>query len=643
MRHERAQQAAPISAVLTDVDGTLVTKDKVLTPRALQAVKSLRERGIVFTVTSGRPPFGMRSLVEPLGLTMPMAAFNGGVIVLPDLSILDERLLPEYMLPALIDQIQSRGLDIFLFRSTDWYVRSLDAPRVSREAATIQCQPNVVRHFDSVLNGVVKIVGVSEDHGRVAACEAAVQEQFGTQLSAARSQPHYLDVTHPSANKGVVIERLSRYLKIPMDRIAVLGDQLNDVLMFKRSGLSIAMGNASDEVKRQATVVTASFAEEGFAQAVEQFILPRAEPAGGPAVKTTGQLHRLGQSIWLDRTTRDLLDRGTLEHYINELSVTGLTSSLAAFEQAFREDGPYDKTIAERVEEGGSGEALFFGVALEDLTRAADLLFPVYDRTNGVDGWVSLEVSPLARDMAGTVAAAKALYAEANRPNLFVKVPGTKDHLPAIEELVFAGVPVNVTLLFSREHYLAAAEAFLRGIERRIDEGLAPDVGSVAAVSVGDWDAAVAGTVPAELRSRLGVAMAQRTYRAYRSVLSSPRWQRIYNAGAYPQRLLWSSTETKDPAAFAAYVTSLAAPFTVNSMSEGTLRELADHGAITTLLRADGGDCERVLTQIADAGVDLYSLAAQLQDEGFASFVKSWNGLMSLIDHKSAVLKKALR
>jgi transaldolase len=645
MSHERIQEARPISAVLTDVDGTLVTKEKVLTPRALQAVSSLRDRGIVFTVTSGRPPFGMRSLVEPLGLTMPMAAFNGGVIVLPDLSILDERLLPEYVLPALIDLIQSMGLDIFLFRSTDWYVRSLDAPRVSREASTIQCPPQVVGLFDSVLSGVVKIVGVSEDHARVAACEAAVQEQFGTQVSAARSQPHYLDVTHPSANKGVVIERLSRYLKIPMDRIAVLGDQLNDVLMFKKSGLSIAMGNASDEVKRQATVVTASFAEDGFAHAVEQFILPRAEPAGGPALKATGQLHRLGQSLWLDKITRDLLYSGTLEDYIGELSVTGVISNLTAFEQAFQEGGAYDRSIAERVGEGKSGEALFFEVALEDLTSAADLLRPVYDRTNTVDGWVSLEVSPLlARDTAGTVAAAKALYAEANRPNLFIKIPGTRDSLPAIEEAVFAGVPVNVTLLFSREHYLAAAEAFLRGIERRIDEGLKPNVGSVASVSVSSWDSAVVTSVPPELRSRLGIATAQRTYRAYRSVLSSPRWQRIYNAGAYPQRLLWVSSGDKDSAASdLRYIKALAAPFTIHGMPEDTLRALADRGAITTLLRADGGDCEDVLTQTAGVGGDLYSLAAQLQEEGFRSLVKSWNSLMSQIDTRTVVFKKALR
>jgi len=643
MENRNTQEARSISAVLTDVDGTLVTKDKVLTERALRAVRSLRERGIIFTITSGRPPFGLRGLVEPLNLTMPMAAFNGAVIALPDLSILDERQLPGYLVPALIDMIQAHGLDIFLFRSTDWYVRSLDVPRASREAATIQRPPVVLSNFESVFTGVVKIVGVSEDHPRVAACEAAVQKQFGTQVSAARSQPHYLDVTHPSANKGAVIERLSRYLKIPMDRIAVLGDQANDVLMFRKSGLSIAMGNASDEVKRQATFVTTSFGEEGFANAVEQFILPRAEPAGGPAVKATGQLHRLGQSLWLDNITRDLLDSGTLQRYIDELSVTGLTSNPTIFEHAIKNSSTYDTTIRKKLAEGQSGEALFFEVALEDLTRAADMFRPIYDRTNGVDGWVSLEVSPLlAYNTESTLAAAKELHARANRPNLFIKIPGTPEGLPAIEEAIFAGVPINITLLFSREHYLAAAEAFLRGVERRVDAGFKPNVGSVASVFVSRWDSAVAAKVPLELRSRLGIAMAQRTYKAYRSLLSSPRWQRIYNAGAYPQRLLWASTGTKDPAASdVLYIKSLAAPFTVNTMPEGTLKALADHGAITTLLQADGGNCEEVLAGVASAGVDVYALAVQLQDEGAKAFVKSWDGLMSQINSKTAVLKKA--
>jgi len=643
MENRNAQEARSISAVLTDVDGTLLTKDKVLTERALGAVKSLRERGIIFTITSGRPPFGMRALVEPLDLTMPMAAFNGAVIALPDLSILDERQLPGYLVPALIDMIQAHGLDIFLFRSNDWYVRSLDVPHASREASIIQRPPVVASNFESVLTGVVKVVGVSDDHPRVTACEAAVQKQFGTHVSAACSQPYYLDVTHPSANKGVVIERLSRYLKIPMDRIAVLGDQASDVLMFRKSGLSIAMGNASDEVKRQATFVTTSFGEEGFANAVEQFILPRAEPAGGPAVKATGQLHRLGQSLWLDNITRDLLDSGTLQHYIDELSVTGLTSNPTIFEHAIKNSSTYDTTIRKKLAEGKSGEALFFEVALEDLTRAADMFRPIYDRTNGVDGWVSVEVSPLlAYNTASTLAAAKELHARADRPNLFIKIPGTPEGLPAIEEAIFAGVPINITLLFSREQYLAAAEAFLRGVERRVDAGLKPNVGSVASVFVSRWDSAVAAKVPAELRSRLGIAMAQRTYKAYRSLLSSPRWQRIYNTGAYPQRLLWASTGTKDPAASdVLYIKSLAAPFTVNTMPEGTLKALADHGAITTLLQADGGNCEEVLAQVASAGVDVYALAVELQDEGAKAFVKSWDGLMSQINSKTAVLKKA--
>lgn len=633
----------PISAVLTDVDGTLVTKEKALTARALRAVRQLRERGIVFTITSGRPPFGMRMLVEPLGLTMPMAAFNGGVIVLPDLSVLDERLLPDYLLPALIAMIEAHGLDVFLFRANDWFVRSPDAPRVGREASTIQQRPVVVASFDEVLTGVVKVVGVSEDHPRVAACEAAVQHAFGTQVSAARSQPYYLDVTHPTANKGVVIERLSRYLKIPLELIAAIGDQPNDVLMFKRAGLSIAMGNANDEVKRQATFVTSSFADEGFANAIEQIILPRAEPAGGPGVRPTAWLHRLGQSLWLDHITRDLVRTGALERCIQELSVTGLTSNPTIFEQAIKAGSAYDATIAELARQGKSSEELFFALALEDVTQAADRFRPIHERSAGVDGWVSLEVSPLlAHDAAGTLAAAKGLFARAGRANLMIKIPGTPAGLYAIEEAISAGVPINVTLLFSREHYLAAAEAFLRGIERRVEAGLSPDVASVASVFVGRWDAAVADKVPERLRLRLGIAMAQRTYKAYRDLLHSPRWQRIYNAGARPQRLLWASTGTRDPAASdVMYIKALTAQFTIITMPESTLAAVADHGEITTLLRADGGTCEETLAQFSAAGFDLYALAARLQEEGTRSFVRSWNQLMTFLAARTAMLAKA--
>src|SRR5712692_6857281 len=281
-------------------------------------------------------------------------------------------------------------------------------------------------------------------------------------------------------------------------------------------------------------------------------------------MKATQRLHDLGQSLWLDNITRDLLSSGTLKRYINELSVTGLTSNPTIFDHAIKNSTAYDAPIREKLLSGKSSEALFFGLALDDITRAADLFRPVYDRTNGVDGWVSLEVSPLlAYDTASTLAAAKDLFARASRPNLLIKIPGTKQGLPAIEEAIFAGTPVNVTLLFSREHYVAAAEAFLRGIERRIDAGLNPNIASVASVFISRWDTAVMGKTPDDLRDELGIAIAERIYKAYRSLLGSPRWQRVYNLGARPQRLLWASTGTKDPkASDVLYIKSLAAPFT---------------------------------------------------------------------------------
>ena len=360
-------------------------------------------------------------------------------------------------------------------------------------------------------------------------------------------------------------------------------------------------------------------------------------------MKATQLLHNLGQSLWLDNITRDLLNTGTLKRYIDELSVTGLTSNPTIFDHAIKNSSTYDAAIRKKLDEGKSGEELFFELALEDLARAADLFRPIYDRTNGVDGWVSLEVSPLlAHDTASTVAAAKSLHARAGRPNLFIKIPGTKEGLPAIEEAIFAGVPINVTLLFSHAHYVEAAEAFLRAIERRIDAGLQPDVGSVASLFVSRWDAAVSGKTPALLNNQLGIAIAKRTYKAYRELLGSPRWQRIYNAGARPQRLLWASTGTKDPKApDVLYVKALAAPFTVNTMPEATLKALADHGEIREIMSADGGDYATVLDEFATAGVDIYELAAKLQDEGAKSFVTSWNDLMDVIASKSSALAKA--
>jgi transaldolase len=360
-------------------------------------------------------------------------------------------------------------------------------------------------------------------------------------------------------------------------------------------------------------------------------------------MNATRILHDLGQSLWLDNITRNLLRTGTLRRYIDELSVTGLTSNPTIFDHAIKNSSDYDDAIRNKLAQGKSGEKLFFELALEDLAQAADLFRPVHERTCGVDGWVSLEVSPLlAHDTKSTIAAAKELHAQAQRPNILIKIPGTPEGLPAIEEAIFAGVPVNVTLLFSADQYLAAADAFMRGIERRIAAGLPPDVRSVASVFISRWDVAVTGKVPEELNDRLGIAVAKQTYKAYRDLLGSARWMRAYNAGARPQRLLWASTGTKDPkASDVLYVKGLAAPFTVNTMPEGTLKALADHGDIGAALATDGGDAEKELARFAAAKIDVQALSRQLQDEGAKSFVKSWNELMEVIGSKSAVLKRA--
>jgi transaldolase len=360
-------------------------------------------------------------------------------------------------------------------------------------------------------------------------------------------------------------------------------------------------------------------------------------------MKATGQLHDAGQSLWLDNITRSLLTAGTLSRYIEEFSVTGLTSNPTIFDHAIKNSHDYDAAIREKTAKGQSGEELFFALALEDLTLAADLFRPIHEETNGVDGWVSLEVSPtLAYDTASTVAAARDLHGRAARPNLFIKIPGTTEGIPAIEEAIFAGIPVNVTLLFSREHYVAAAGAYIRGIERRVVAGLNPHVGSVASVFVSRWDSAVADKVPAELRGHLGIAIAQRTYKAYRDLLASDRWLRLLNVGARSQRLLWASTGTKDPkASDVLYVKSLAAPHSVNTMPEKTLLALADHGEIGAMLPHDGGDAEEVLGRFAKAGVDVDALAAELQRDGAAAFVASWKELLACLVDKSQTLKKA--
>jgi transaldolase len=359
-------------------------------------------------------------------------------------------------------------------------------------------------------------------------------------------------------------------------------------------------------------------------------------------MNTTQQLHQLGQSLWLDNITRELLMEGTLQRYISEFSITGLTSNPTIFDKAIKEGDFYDDAIRRKTVEGKSGEALFFELALEDLTQAADLFYPAHEATNGVDGWVSMEVSPLlANDTASTVREAAQLYAQAQRTNLFIKIPGTREGVPAIEESIFAGVPINVTLLFSPEQYIASAEAYMRGIERRIAAGLEPKVNSVASLFVSRWDVAVKDNVPKALRNRLGLAIAKRTYKVYRDLLASPRWRKLATAGARPQRVLWASTGTKDPnASDTLYIEALAAPDTIDTIPEKTLHAFADHGQVKGTLPVDGGDAEEVLAEFTQIGVDHLALADQLQHDGTVSFDKSWQDLMNCIAAKSAVLKK---
>ena len=357
----------------------------------------------------------------------------------------------------------------------------------------------------------------------------------------------------------------------------------------------------------------------------------------------TQQLHDLGQSLWLDNITRGILTNGKLRHYIGDLSVTGLTSNPSIFDLAIKNSDFYDDAIRRKTKEGKAGERLFFELAIEDLTQAADLFRPTYAATAGIDGWVSLEVSPLlAYDAASTVKAALELRAQAHRHNVFIKIPGTNEGLAAIEDTIFAGVPVNVTLLFSSGQYIAAAEAYLRGIERRIAAGLDPKVGSVASMFISRWDKAVMGKVPEDLQDRLGLAIAQRTYKAYRELLASPRWTKAFHEGAQPQRLLWASTGTKDPkASDILYIKALAAPETINTIPEKTLLAFADHGTLGAVMPVNGGDAETVIAEFAKAGIDDKKLAMDLQREGADNFVASWKDLLACIASKTTTLKAA--
>ena len=356
--------------------------------------------------------------------------------------------------------------------------------------------------------------------------------------------------------------------------------------------------------------------------------------------KPAQELHDLGQSLWVDNITRDMLDEGTLEGYIRDLSVTGLTSNPTIFDKAISGGDDYDEQIDALREQGLETEDLFFELAITDLRRAADLFKGAHRDSDTMDGWVSLEVSPLlANETEPTVKQATVLHGKAERENLFIKIPGTKAGLPAIEESIFAGIPINVTLLFDRDQYLAAAEAYMRGIERRIEAGLDPDVRSVASLFISRWDVSVADEVPAELKNKLGIAIGKATYKAYRELLDSERWQKLESEGARPQRLLWASTGTKDPeASDTLYIEAFAAPNTINTMPEKTLLAFADHGKVGEPLAADGGDASELLAAFTDAGIGIDELASRLQVEGAEAFSKSWHDMLDSISHEAEKL-----
>jgi transaldolase len=353
-------------------------------------------------------------------------------------------------------------------------------------------------------------------------------------------------------------------------------------------------------------------------------------------MKPTQELHELGQSLWLDNITRTMLDDGTEQGYIDEYNVTGQTSNPTIFDKAIGSGDAYDEQIAELREKGLDGEELFFELALADVRRAARMFQQIYKDTDRMDGWVSLEVSPtLAYDTQGSIQQAADLHGRAEENN-FIKIPGTPEGLPAIEESIFAGVPINVTLLMNSEQTIAAAQAYMKGIERRIEADLDPDVPSVLSIFISRSDVAVHDQVPDDLKNTLGVAVGQVTYRDWRRLFESDRWKGLADQGARLQRLLFASTGTKDPeASDTLYIEAFAAPDTINTMPDKTLKAFADHGKIGDPLPEDGGDAEEVLKAHRDAGIDTDALGLRLQKEGAEAFVKSWNELLDTIKSES--------
>ena len=641
-----------IRLVLSDLDGTLINSRRELTTATRQAVRSLREAGIAFALVSGRPPLGLRDVIRELEVETPVAAFNGGMLIRKDLSVLEQRCLSPQIAAKMIGRLDEMGLDPWVYRGSEWLIRDASAPHVSRESATVGFAPRVVSSFE--LKDVVKIVGVSDDPALV---ERAERELGGYHsgsglppaVKAARSQDYYLDITHPDANKGAVVKRLSEILRISPTEIATLGDMPSDLAMFSRSGISFAMGNAGSSVKAKATAVVPSNDSDGFSKAAGM-ILKMSE---GSMNRLIALHDRYGQSPWLDSIDREFIESGKLHELVYHHGLRGLTSNPSIFEKAMTQSDAYDAQIESLLGQGDREDwevkALYEELAVTDVQAAADVLRPIYEQGGGAtgsgsDGFVSFEVAPsLARDTRRTVDEARALWKKIDRPNVMIKVPGTAEGVPAVRELIAAGINVNITLLFSRSMYRRVAQAYLEGLEDRVAAGKPIDrIASVASFFVSRIDSLVDKRLgeskdprAPDLQGKIAIANAKLAYAFFRELIESDRWKKLAAAGARPQRLLWASTSTKNPAyRDVLYVEELIGSDTVNTLPPSTMQAFEDHGMLRESLVENVDQARQTLERLSELGISLDEVTDRLTEDAIRLFSEPFDSLMLSLERK---------
>ncbi len=634
-----------IRLVLSDLDGTLITSRRELTEATRRAVRELRGAGIRFALVSGRPPLGLRTIIRELEVDTPVAAFNGGMLIQSDLSILEQRCLSPQLAAQMVAQLDEMGLDPWIYRGREWWVRDLEAPHVAHERDTVGFGPRVARSLnesgDDVLADVVKIVGVSDDLALVERAERELRERMGRAITAARSQNYYLDITHPAANKGTVVDRLAAILQISPAEIATLGDMPSDLAMFARSGISFAVENASPSVQAKATYVVPSNDQDGFAQAASQ-ILKETEMSEEARMNRLVALHeRYGQSPWIDSIDRVLIRSGKLHELVHHHGLRGLTSNPTIFEKAMTQSDAYDLQFESLLAQGDwEVKALYEELAIADIQSAADVLRPVYDRARGQDGFASFEVAPsLARDTRRTIDEARAFWKKLNRPNVMIKVPGTEEGVPAVRALIADGINVNITLLFSRDMYRRVAQAYLEGLEDRLAAGKSIDrIASVASFFVSRIDSLVdkkLGERGKELQGKVAIANAKLAYVFFREMIESDRWKKLAAAGAQAQRLLWASTSTKNPKyRDVLYIEELIGRDTVNTMPPATMQAFEDHGVLRESLVEDIEGAKQVLENLSKLGISLDEVTDQLTVDAIRLFSEPFDSLMLSLERK---------